>query len=55
MLTSPAATGRRVYFHADLQRLLRPKSIAIVGASARPEAFGAITRENRPVWRVQNR
>jgi acyl-CoA synthetase (NDP forming) len=46
MLTSTAATGRRVYSHADLQRLLRPKSIAIVGASARPEAFGAITREN---------
>ena len=46
MLTSTAASGRRVYSHADLQRLLRPKSIAIVGASTRPDSFGAVTREN---------
>lgn len=46
MLTSTAASGRRVYSHADLRRLLRPESIAIVGASARADAFGAVTREN---------
>lgn len=31
---------RNVYRHADLQRVLDPASIAIVGASARPGAFG---------------
>jgi len=32
--------GRSVYRHADLDRLLNPRSIAIVGASARAGSFG---------------
>jgi acyl-CoA synthetase (NDP forming) len=36
---TPAAV-RSVYRHADLDRLLNPRSIAIVGASARPGSFG---------------
>jgi len=35
----PAAT-RRVYRHADLERVLNPSSIAIVGASSRSGSFG---------------
>jgi len=32
--------NRRLYRHADLARMLNPQSIAIIGASARPGAFG---------------
>lgn len=32
--------GRHVYRHADLERALNPRSIAIVGASARAGSFG---------------
>ena len=37
---------RPVYRRADLDRLLNPKSIAIVGASARPGSFGERTQRN---------
>lgn len=37
---------RDVYRHADLQRVLNPRSIAIVGASSRAGAFGARSLDN---------
>ncbi len=33
-------SARRLYRHAELARMLNPQSIAIIGASARPGAFG---------------
>jgi acyl-CoA synthetase (NDP forming) len=38
--------SRHVYRHADLQRALAPRSIAIVGASARAGSFGERARQN---------
>lgn len=39
--------GRRApYCHADLVRVLAPRSIAIVGASARAGSFGAVLQDN---------
>jgi acyl-CoA synthetase (NDP forming) len=35
-----SAAQRPVYRHADLERVLNPSSIAIVGASSRPGSFG---------------
>jgi len=37
---------RQLYRHADLDRVLNPKSIAIVGASARPGSFGERIQAN---------
>jgi acyl-CoA synthetase (NDP forming) len=37
---------RALYRHADLQRLLDPATIAVVGASARPGSFGQRVFEN---------
>jgi acetate---CoA ligase (ADP-forming) len=39
-MTNGAPPRDRVYRRADLQRVLHPRSIAIVGASARQGAFG---------------
>src|SRR5262245_2824244 len=39
-------TRRSVYTRADLDRLLAPRSIAVVGASPRPASFGMRTLEN---------
>lgn len=41
-MTSP----RRLYRHADLDRVLNPSSIAIVGASPRPGSFGERMQKN---------
>ena len=40
------AGARRVYRHADLDRVLHPKSIAIVGASSRAGSFGERLQKN---------
>ncbi|MCB4820271.1 acetate--CoA ligase family protein [Roseicella aerolata] len=42
----PAAASRPLYRRADLLRLLEPRSIAIIGASARPASFGERTQRN---------
>jgi acetyl-CoA synthetase len=39
-------TTRAPYRHADLRRLLHPRSIAVIGASARPGSFGLRTLHN---------
>jgi len=41
-----ATKPRRLYAPQDLQRLIAPRSIAIVGASAKPGAFSSRTLEN---------
>ncbi len=41
-----ATTDRPVYTRADLDRLIAPRSIAIVGASPRAGSFGLRTLEN---------
>jgi acyl-CoA synthetase (NDP forming) len=51
------ATERSIYTRAELDRLIAPKSIAIVGASPRAGSFGLRTLENLahfkgPVWPV---
>ena len=46
MSDPPASVGRPVYRHADLERVLNPASIAIVGASARPGSFGERVQRN---------
>src|SRR5689334_2799099 len=45
MRDEPKAT-RPVYRHRDLERLIEPRSLAIVGASPNPSSFGAIVLEN---------
>ncbi|MGE0801498.1 MAG: CoA-binding protein [Lautropia sp.] len=45
-LTRAHRSKRGVYRPEQLRRLLAPKSIAIVGASSRPGAFGATTLSN---------
>ena len=59
---NPLMTGasRSVYRHADLQRLLKPRSLALVGASANPDSFGYKTQANTrsfqgPVYLVNER
>jgi acyl-CoA synthetase (NDP forming) len=55
--------GRRPYTHGQLERLLAPRSIAVVGVSANPAGFGSITLANLtapgrfdgPVYRVHSR
>ena len=37
---------RKVYRHADLERVLAPKSVAIVGVSTNAAGFGARTLQN---------
>ena len=51
------ATERSIYTRAELDRLIAPKSIAIVGASPRAGSFGLRTLENLehfkgPIWPV---
>ncbi|WP_419897324.1 acetate--CoA ligase family protein [Roseomonas sp. USHLN139] len=46
MPDSQPAPRRALYRHADLRALLDPRSIAIVGASARPGSFGERTMRN---------
>jgi acyl-CoA synthetase (NDP forming) len=51
------ATDRPLYTRAQLERLIAPKSIAVVGASPRAGSFGLRTLENLahfrgPVWPV---
>lgn len=41
-----SGSARPVYRHADLDRVLNPSSIAIVGASARPGSFGERLQNN---------
>jgi hypothetical protein len=41
-----SGAARPVYRHADLDRVLNPASIAIVGASARPGSFGERLHNN---------
>jgi acyl-CoA synthetase (NDP forming) len=38
--------SRPLYFHADLVRTLSPRSVAVIGASARPRSFGFNTANN---------
>jgi len=40
------ATPRPVYTRKELERLLAPRSIAVVGASPRAASFGLRTLEN---------
>lgn len=52
-----AVVGRPIYTRAQLERLIAPKSIAIVGASPRAGSFGLRTLENLahfrgPIWPV---
>ncbi|MGR3782169.1 MAG: acetate--CoA ligase family protein [Albimonas sp.] len=54
------SAGGRLYKASELQRLLAPKSIAIVGASTREGSFGMLTHRNLhrfagPVWTVNPR
>ena len=55
--TDTAGLERGVYTRAELERLIAPRSIAIVGASPRAGSFGLRTLENLshfrgPVWPV---
>jgi acetate---CoA ligase (ADP-forming) len=58
---NPAEPGpRAVYTHTQMQRLLRPRSFALVGASPNPSSFGAKTLANMvdfdgPVYLVNER
>jgi len=52
-----ATTTRPIYTRAELERLIAPRSIAVVGASPRAGSFGLRTLENLahfrgPVWAV---
>jgi acyl-CoA synthetase (NDP forming) len=44
--TAQSAVDRQIYTRAELDRLIAPKSIAIVGASPRAGSFGLRTLEN---------
>ena len=46
MLAAGSAAERRIYTRAELERLVAPRSIAVVGASPRPGSFGLRTLEN---------
>ena len=46
MLAAGSAADRRIYTRAELERLVAPRSIAVVGASPRPGSFGLRTLEN---------
>lgn len=46
MLAAGSAASRRIYTRAELDRLVAPRSIAVVGASPRPGSFGLRTLEN---------
>jgi len=57
MLATGTATQRPLYTRAQLDRLIAPRSIAIVGASPRAGSFGLRTLENLahfrgPIWPV---
>ena len=46
LTTDGTKTDRPIYTRAQLDRLIAPKSIAIVGASPRAGSFGLRTLEN---------
>ena len=46
MLAAASAAKRRIYTRAELERLIAPRSIAVVGASPRAGSFGLRTLEN---------
>lgn len=46
MSSNPPPAPRALYGQAELRRALQPRSIAIIGASARPGAFGRRVFEN---------
>ena len=46
MLAAAPEANRRIYTRADLERLIAPRSIAVVGASPRAGSFGLRTLEN---------
>ena len=46
MLAAASAAQRRIYTRAELERLIAPRSIAVVGASPRAGSFGLRTLEN---------
>jgi acetate---CoA ligase (ADP-forming) len=48
-MTSP----RPLYRHADLERVLNPRSIAVVGASPRPGSFGERLQKNLDTYEGQ--
>lgn len=50
-MTSQSAAVRPVYRHADLKRLIEPKSIAVIGASPRAGSFGARLLQNLSRYR----
>jgi acyl-CoA synthetase (NDP forming) len=57
MLAAAPDANRRIYTRAELERLIAPRSIAVVGASPRAGSFGLRTLENLahfrgPVWPV---
>lgn len=62
-MSHPGARARPLYSHGQLERLLAPRSIAVVGVSANPAGFGSITLSNLvapgrfegPVFRVSAR
>ena len=45
-MTEGPVSSRRVYRHAQLDRVLNPQSIAIVGASPRAGSFGERLQKN---------
>ncbi|HMN82302.1 MAG TPA: acetate--CoA ligase family protein [Burkholderiaceae bacterium] len=45
-VADPSSIARPLYGHADLRRLIDPRSIAVVGASETPGSFGARTLDN---------
>jgi len=58
--TTQGTTDRPLYTRAQLERLIAPRSIAIVGASPRAGSFGLRTLENLalfrgPVWPVNGK
>ena len=58
--TEPNAADRAPYTRAELDRLIAPRSVAIVGASPRAGSFGLRTLENLahfrgPVWPVNGK
>ncbi len=63
MSASSAPVPRRLYNHAEQVRLFAPRSVAVVGASTNPAAFGSVTWANiagpgrfaGPVYRVNAR
>jgi acyl-CoA synthetase (NDP forming) len=51
MSASSGTQQRRVYRHAELERLFNPRSVAVYGASPNPQSFGARTIANLAKYR----